>query len=484
MKKFKSTFFLFIFILVSPIFAFACGETTFDDVPYVSTSKTALEVISEIDETRDRMINSIGLKVSLTTTNTYTFLDTYTQKYKVVKDVIKTTIGKIDDKPSSITIIEKTRFEDKEPTSFESKIYENYSLEGGYRNSYVYTKSHIFEDSTGTILSTNYDRTPYAQTSIRFLDLYNTAVPVIQSSMVNTVQYKEYKDVNYYKLSSDVDGLYYVNDYFTQASDLYENPTLFGVIDESQDYVMPFTCEFGLKSTDGYNYITYSTINYEIENSEREIYLKVSSRTDLNKYGDKVESSWPEGEDRGKYTAHTFMKDVNKDEFYITYNVDSGIDIVKTSIAKFNETIADNKTVTNYSAEVTTTKSGGGEERKYYYMQGNEDGTFKTYELNLTDNTYVETSKHIEFLSFTFDKLVFSKNEDNIYKFAAPEASANPNEYTGIELNENGEVSKIVSKKASESVTTDIEVVEYGNEISILGLIQSLEGFTLANPTD
>ena len=64
MKKFKSVFFLFIFVLVSPLFAFACGETTFDDIPYVASSKTVEEVISEVDDTRDKMINSIGLKLS------------------------------------------------------------------------------------------------------------------------------------------------------------------------------------------------------------------------------------------------------------------------------------------------------------------------------------------------------------------------------------------------------------------------------------
>lgn len=484
MKKLKNLFFLFIFVLISPLFAFACGETTFDDVPYVSSPKTAPEVISDIDYTRDSMINSIELKVLLTTTNTYTFLDTDNQNYKVVKDVIKTTIGKVSDKPSAVAMIEKTRFDENgQQLSFESKIYENFSPDSGNRKSYVYTKSQVFDSQENTVLSTDYTRESYSQASIRFLDIYNSAVPVINPSMVKDVKHKQFEDVNYYKLSSDIDELYYVNDYFAQVPDLYENPTLFGLIDESQDYVMPFTCEFGLKSSDGHNYITYSTINYEIENQDRQIYLKVSSRTDLKEYGDKVNSSWPEDEDKGKYTSHTFLKDVNKDKFFITYKVENGLDTVNTSIAKFNETLDGGKTVTSYSAVVTTFKSGGGEEKKYYYMQGREDGTYKTYELNLSNKTYVEISINtLEFLSFEFDNIAFSKKDGNMYKFASPAALANPNEYTGIELDENGEVLKIVSKTAGESVETELEVIEYGNEISTLELIQSLEGFTLTTP--
>ena len=41
---------------------------------------------------------------------------------------------------------------------------------------------------------------------------------------------------------------------------------MFGILDGSQDYIMPFSCEYGVKANGSYDYITYSTLNYTIQN--------------------------------------------------------------------------------------------------------------------------------------------------------------------------------------------------------------------------
>lgn len=478
MKKFKSIFFLLIFIFVSPLFAFACDEVTFDDVPYEATSKTAEEIISDVDNTRSLMINSIELKVELTTTNTYTFknMENYSLSNKVVKDVIKTTIGKNSDNPA-VAIVESTRYVDDIKTIYEKVYYVHSTIQGGAESKYAYYELLSF-DQSGNVIFSQYDRVSYSKVGITFMSLYNNVVPVISASQLDNVKYKSFEGVNYYNMSSDINGLYYVNDKFSEDQNLYYNPKMFSVIDGGQDYVKPFSCEFGLKSAEGYNYITYSTINYSVENAFREVYLTVSSHSELNSYGDKVATSQPE--DKDKYTANSFINLAQQDEFYITYEIDKGASGKhEVSIAKFNERLSTGEDVVSYSAEVIEKKPGETDVKNLYYMQGSVSGTYATYQLDVSnpENLTAQLLKGntIDFFKFNFDVGYHSK-ADGVYRFALSATTGTPNEYTGVLLT-NGEVSKIIYKNGTDQ--TDLIVLDYGNEPESLGLIQSLDGFTL-----
>ena len=467
MKKFKNLFFILIFVLVCPLFAFGCDETKFDDVPYSSSSKTADEILTQIDDTRMLMINLIELKVSLTTTNTYTFknLEDFGFEDKVVKDVIKTTIGKNSDNPA-VAIVEKTRYENDVAKSYEQNIYYHFVAPNGKEESFVYTTKNTF-DEEGTAQNLSFNRASYSQTSLNFLGLYNNVVSTIKANQIDDIKEKSFEGVHYYQLSSDINGLYYVNEAFAQNNNFYTNPSLFVYQNKTKDYVMPFVCEFGLKSTEGYNYITYSTINYEVENEERQVYLSVSSHTKLDKYGESVESVWPESEDKDKYTAHTFMDMAKQDEFYVGYQINKEVGYKNVSVAKFKETIAGENIVTSYSVEVDDNGEGA-----HYYMQGKEDGTFTCYKLDLEAKTYsADSSFNLEWLSVNLG-LQFNKDQQDTtyYQFGSS------SEYTNITI-ENGEISKVSSKKAGEADVLQLSILDYGNDVETLGLVTNLEGF-------
>lgn len=456
MKKFTKITLFLMFMFIFPAIIFACGEVSFDDIPYLASSSSTQSIITRVDETRNRMINSIQLKVKLKTTNTYKYLENSTQQAKEVKDEIITTLGKTSDNPS-VAQIEKTRYVDNVKTWYELKTYSHTTLQNGQENSFLYTFFQTY-DNEGNVVSSTFNRSTYNQTINNFVSMYNEAVPMINSSFVDSTFEKAYEGTNYYKLSSDVVGLENVKNNFNIKSGLYENPELFSK-NSLLDYVKPFTCEFGLKTTDGYEYITYSTLSYKIENSFRETYLNVTSKTTLEKYGDVVEANVPQNID--EYTVHTFVGVMNQAN-YLTYKTSDQASYSQVTVAEFGNDL---------SVEVKDFEPGLSEVKtNYFYKYDQENQTYICYKLNLSNQTYEEANYDLAILNFDFSKQYNGKVEEN-YQFGAQGA------YINIQV-ANGEVSKVNTRVSGTDI--NLFVVDYGTDIAKLGLTSSLQNFTPA----
>ena len=448
---------LILMFLFLPALSFGCGEVGFDDVPYEASSKPTAEVISSVDESRNLMINYIGLKLKVKTVNTYTFLGIESvQEAKEIKDEIVTLLGKTIDNPS-IAQIEKTRYVNGQKTTYELKTYSHESFLNGQEKSYLYTLAQQF-DEEGNVTSTKYNRTTYNNTINSFISMYNEAVPVINSEFVDFAQQKEFEGTNYYKLNADVYGLEKLQDSFVQDSSIYNSPKLFAE-KNLQDYVFSFGCEFGLKTTDGYDYITYSTLNYQVENNLRQQYLNVSSKSTLERYGDVVEVNAPE--DVNEYTVHTFV-DIMNSSNYITYKTSEDSSYTQVTVAEFGKDL---------SVEVKKVFPGLPDEKTNYFYKFNEgDKSYTCYQLNLIEETYQEASFKLDILDFDFVEKSFAgrdADDQTKYHFGTPKA------YT-IEV-AGGEIYKLIK-----GTDTNLYVVDYGTDIAKLGLTSSLEGFTQA----
>ena len=456
MKKFAKLTLFLMCMFIFPVIAFACGEVGFDDIPYLASSSSVQNIISRVDETRNRMINSIQLKVKLKTTNTYNYLQNSTQQAKVVRDEIITTLGKTSDNPS-IAQIEKTRYVDNIKVWHELKTYSHTTLQNGQESSYLYTFFQTFDDE-GNAVSSTFNRATYNQTMKNFLTMYNEAVPVINNSFVDSTFEKTYEGTNYYKLSSDVVGLENVKNNFSIKNGLYDNPELFSK-NSILDYVKPFTCEFGLKTTDGYEYITYSTLKYTIENSFRQAYLNVNSKTTREKYGDVVETSIPQNID--EYTVHTFV-DVMRQTNYLTYKTSTESQYSQITVAEFGSDLS--VEVKDYAPGVSEVKTN------YFYKYDVDNQTYTCYKLNLNTQTYEEANYDLAILNFDFSKQYDGKVEEN-YQFGTTGA------YINIQV-ANGEVYKLNTRVSGADV--NLYVVDYGTDIAKLGLTNSLQNFTPA----
>lgn len=456
MKKFYKLALVLMFLFL-PIISFGCGELTFDDVPYEASSKPTAEVISSVDDSRNLMINYIGLKLKVKTVNTYSYMGIESvQEEKEVRDEVVTLLGKTSDNPS-IAQIEKTRYINDVKTSYELKTYSHQAFLNGQEESYLYTFSQQF-DEEGNVTNTVFNRTTYNNTIVSFLNIYNEAVPVINSDFVDYTQHKEFEGTNYYKLNADVYGLEKLKDNFTQDNSLYESPKLF-VKNSLQDYVFSFGCEFGLKTTENYDYITYSTLNYQIENSLRKVYLKVSSKSILETYGDALEVKKPENVD--EYTVHTFVNVMNQQN-YITYKTSLEGNYTQVTVAEFGKDL---------SVEVKEVVAGLQDKKTNYFYKFNEgDSSYTCYKLNLIEQKYEESSFGLAILDFDFVGKSFEgrdTDDANKYHFGNPKA------YT-IEV-AGGEIYKLIK-----GTDTNLFVVDYGTDVAKLGLTSSLEGFTPA----
>lgn len=453
MKKIAKLTLFLMFMFILPIFSFGCGEVLFDDVPYLASSSTTQDVITKVDNSRYLMINSIELKVKLSTVNTYNYLQSSTQQAKVIRDEIVTTLGKTSDNPA-IAQIEKTRYVNNIKTYYELKSYSHKTLQGGQENSYVYTFVQSYDDE-GNITSSSFNRSSYNQTMKNFLSMYNDAVPTVNANYVNAVSEKEFEGTKYYKLSSDVVGLENLKNNFSIDNTLYSDAKLF-TKNSLLDYVKPFECVFGLKTLSAYDYITYFTLNYQIENEFREVYLDVSSVTNMVQYGDTVVASVPENVD--EYTVHTFV-DVMNQTNYLTYNTSTENTYSQVTVAEFGK---------NYSIVVKDYAPGiPMQKTNYFYQYDNQNNTYKCYKLDLDNQTKEEAIYDLAYLKFDFTKEYAGKSE-NYYQFGVAGS------YINIQVAD-GEVYKVNIKESNSEI--NMFVVEYGTDINKLGLVSNIDSF-------
>lgn len=459
MKKIAKITLFLMFLFIFPAISFACGEVVFDDVPYVSSLETSQKIVERVDTSRDYMLRNITLKMKLKTINTYKYLGQYGKDGQTVRDEIVTTLGKLTDNPS-VAIIEKTRYVDDKKICYEKYTYSHAMLDAVKTRSYLYSYVEQYNED-GEIETHDYNRTNYNHSTTDLISIYNEAVPVIKANYVDSVSEKEFEGIKYYKLTSDIDGLESIKNIFAVDSNLCNNNNyqLFAK-QNLNDYVKPFSCEVGLKNYSGseYEYITYSTLNYKIEDRDRNVYLIASSKTELIEYGESVLSSTPENKD--EYTVYGFIKTM-KDKNYVIYETANPTN--RTEYMQY--TVADVED--GYSIVEKRFVPGSPTEVKNYFYSNSEA---KWYELNVSNKIKTEKSSGLalDYINFDFDQEGEITNDEGVYSF---KDKTNPANEITISLAD-GEIFSATTN------SNTIYVVEYGTDIEKLGLVTSLEGFS------
>jgi len=475
MKRFINSFFIVVFAFICCILGFGCDEKTFSDIPYKGSDMTVQSLISKVDATRSLMINTIKLPVKVKTTNTYKFYNTTDEIYhsKVIKDEISTIIGKTTDNPS-VAVVVKDRYVDDVYESSESTYYVIKS-----DSTYMYNLKRTY-NSNSELISEKMSRSSFSLSVYNFLKIYNDAVGIVYSNQFDEVLEKNFDGIKYYKLVADVIGINNVNNGFDENSDIYNSPTLFSKNDYNRDFVKNYTGEFGLKANEGYDYITYSTVNYDIYNDDEEKYLNVSSLSKLTEYGDSINARQPE--DIDLYTARTFVDVMKSDNNYIVYTSNLDGDVQKQfSVSKVQKTIevADAESgskyenIYDYSIMVDTYSSGASTITNYYYMSCRADGSYVTYKLDLLEKTCSEVEDNsiegFDLLEFNFDVKI-DKKDGNNYQFVREDS------YIDVVMS-NNEVSKVIKRVKGSDASIEIKIVDYGFDYEKLNLVTDIDDF-------
>lgn len=474
-KSLSLILFSLLLIIFCPFVLIGCGEVTFDDIPYGVSEADATEVVNNFNNAGKTMVTDYNLKLELETTNTYTFYDSDTSntRPRVVKDIIKTSLG---NENTGIAIIKTTRYEDGVKKTENTSYYVRTELEG-YSAAvwYCYTNFEDYVTLEDEILIDK-ERTEYITTNQIMLNFYNSTIFPISLEEVANIYEKVFDEQVYYKLTTGVtslvegiSGLDSVNDRFEEDKALFKNPQLFKIISkDNKDAVENFYYECALDATT--NYVKYFVLNYDLTNIEREKYLNVSSTTRLVRYGENVTLNKPD--DVNEYTAYSFMKTMQSQTSYITYFTEpefdeDGEEVLsrpRYSVAKIGQ---------NYSVikedilEGTTT---------YYYAITDENGDYYLYEVreDLTEVKLVDFD--LDLLNFSFDLDFSAKIEDkNSYQFGDSSA------YTNITFNNEDVYSIDTYYGANASNNLTLYIDSYGSDYSILStrFVSSIEGFSV-----
>ena len=460
MKKiFKYILFSLIFALICPVVFFACGEVSFDSVPYTDSGANLEEVIQEFNATGEYMVKNLKLKSQYETTNTYTFYNTQTSSAKVVKDVIVTTLGSLSDNPT-LTIIEKTRYVNNKKVSRETNTYvqPNTSVS---ETPYCYSLTSVFDDDAEIQYKERNEYNPNNEQSI--INFYNSIIYEIKKEEVCNIQQKVFEGVTYYKLNSGVDTLEFVNDRFieeTEDNTLYDNPQLFkkatiSNLDSAENFY--YEC-----AKNGSNYASYFKIHYNIKNNERETYLNVLSLTKLLKFGESVTPKMPE--DVNEYISNSFVKSMQKSGSYISYTTTEEI-----ADDEFSSTESGNRVVwtvarvgNDYSVRRDEYQEGVQSAiTSLFYLVYVSENNYTAYSINGQKRTRVDID--IEITNFNFNQNIFSRNDDeNSYQYGNEEFPIT------VKFKDNNIYS--VSTYTERNDAINLYVKEYGNDFTKLPL--------------
>lgn len=463
MKSLKKFAFMILFVLVCPLFAMACGELKFDDVPYSGTSITGEEIVSDINHARTYMLDDIALRLKIETINTYTFYETEDNSItnKKIKDVIVTTLPSAKkDSDISVAMVETTRYQDgqkqyKQTSTFVRKKASGY--EGYVSHCYFLAEIKVGEE---TISSKS--RIKYESGYSEYADLFNSAFVEVKPEEIDKISKKNFEGVNYYKLESVLGGYEAVSERFEQDSNLYLNPQLFKSLSPEFDTPMPFSYVYGLN---GAGYLTYAKLNYDLVNSNREKYLSVESVSKVKSYGDKVKKL-TEPENADDYTVETFMTDMQMAESYVVYNNDTSENYTTTTtVAKIGSINP------NYAVKVETKQGVSVTKTDYYYVAYDEssDSNYQSYKVSKTEKTYQESDYVLDLLKYDFN-VGFTKVTNGVYQYGEGLS------YINITMKD-GEVEKL--SNVTNDASFDLYVKSFGTDIESLDLVLSLNGFTL-----
>ena len=416
MKKYKTLFFLLIFVFVLPIFNFGCGEVAFEDVPYSLSSLTSSEIVEKVDTSKSQAI-STEIKMKLNTKISFNFFgvrDESIRDREIKKEVVSY-LGK--DRDANIFSQTEKTFVDGDLCSTVEKTYEK-GEQNSTNNIYCYTLSkEIASDDVEVVTDFSRSKMDYTATTT-LTNLYTSVINKISGEEFDSVYQKTFEDVTYYKMYADVNG---IKNKFSLNENIYNTPQLFEK-KEKNDYIMSCSCEIGFKESSGSTYVSYFTINYSVYNTNREKYLEVKTKTVLDDYGDKV-SVKEIGESKGEYIANGFVMQMNKNNSFCVYNriindvaeVDKTYSVLKIEKQDEND---DTQTYFEYAIKIVTTRD------KYYYLKRTteEDATvYKMYEIDEENRKLreVDDVNIDEFLSFNFSLKYegVAEGNDKHYKF-------------------------------------------------------------------
>jgi len=441
MKRFKKVLIFLSIMLFLPLFLFACGETTFETTPWLTSSKTEAEVTDEVENCRNYMMDEVHIPVTYETTTTYNFFDTEDENFsnKTVKKVTTATFSSANIEDATAKYTTKT-YEDGVLQSLEESTYVRTSDNSGFAYT-VKTTYALSSDEEDTVFR---ERQEAEMVDRTFYTMLGEIIFEAQENEADNVSEKTFDEVQYYKLSSNISNLNEtIQDKFIEKSDLFTAPELFSLNKKGDDYVMPFSYEYGITKLD---YISFFALNYTVSNSndtiegDFETYLSVSSVTVLKEYGNAVQiASEPENID--EYTIATFDNIVKSDEYYVVYKQG-------TDAENYVKTTAQKQSDGDLLVKVENIVSGS--PTIEYYFLDYEGDNFTAYLINVDEQTYtVQESFAPFFLNFDYSLEFFLKTSDGAYQYGSNEA------YYLIRM-EAGEVYSITNSKADDATILQI----------------------------
>jgi hypothetical protein len=414
MKKLKNFVSAFAIVLFIPLFLFACNEATFDTTAWTSSSKTSTEVIEEVEDCREYMVgngnDSASVPVTYETTTIFKFYATEDEVFddKTVKIVSTATFSSAKIENASAQIVTKTYVEG----SLASTVTSTYIRKSDDKG-YIYTNQVTYLEEEETSLL---NRASTTITDRTFYTMLGDIIIEAQTGEADTVTEKTFDDVQYYKLSANISNLENVQALFSEDSTLFDNPQLFVIRKKGEDYVMPFSFQYGINES---NYITYFAMDYSIANSNLadgqnyETYLDVSSVTRLTKFGSAVETvSEPTNKD--DFTVSTFKNAMMSDENYVVYKqvVDS---------THYNNFTVQRREDGDILVKVEEYNSNSLTSTDYYYLDYNDDRTsFSAYQIFIetTPATYSTLDSYSSaFLNFDYSLSYFNTTVSGAYKY-------------------------------------------------------------------
>ena len=414
MKKIKNYIFLICALFMFPIILTGCNETTFDSVPWNSSEMLPEEVVELANESKQYMIEDIGLPVIYETTTTYTFSKRLDGNFenRIIRDEQTISLSN-SNQPNAVAKIVFSRYVDDNLISSRTETYVQDEAK-------VYISQTQYLE-TESAESTSLLRQSYSTVDSSFSNLLSEVVYNVNANETNVVNQKTFENVEYYKLTSQAvsstSGLDLLNRDFVENEDIFNNPGLFEIYDKSLDYVISFNCQYGINPS---NYLTYFAMNYEIQNGsdsfqgDRAVYLRVSSVTNLVSFGASMElPTVPENKDL--YTVSTFMDIAGQDDSYVIY---------QDSSESRNNRVTVYKDGQDYCFKYEENNAGTFLSTKYYFARF-IDSRYIVYELNINAGTYKDVSNTFNplFLEFDYSQdLLYEDNDNGIYQFGSSES--------------------------------------------------------------
>ncbi len=435
MKKLKVFVFLALVALVTPLF-FGCGEATFESTPWVASESSVAETIAKLDEAKE-FLHDVGLPVKFSTVTTYDLSKRLDDSGKnvIVREETTTTLYYKSREPN-LAEVKTKRSIGSETLSEVTTLYDN--DEGK-----VYTTSKSFSGEDET---TTYRVATYSKVDMTFNKILSQTIYTAKESALTSVNQKTFNDINYYQLvSSSVSpesGLAVLNDEFAESATLYDDPKLYQVFDKKHDYVLNYSAEFGV---DGSGYLDYFAFNYSVSHSndtrpgERSVYLKVSSTTRLDEYGQDLEAP-SEVSDKNFYLANTFVDTVRISGTYVSY---------RDSLSSSYNFVTAYKATDGIFVRTTVYENGiaKGDSKTYFYKKSGSG--YDMFELNIREQKYSLTTYEPLLLLFDYSRPFYTKR-NNDYMFGTSE------KYTKLNIRD-GEIYSVGIKDS-----TDWYVTNYG----------------------